>query len=461
MARRRTGTIASNVKCIIGENFGDAGKTSSLIINPVKTWLEQSLRWLREELVLAPIEPILHASPRRLWWLGLSIFAGNALFAWTWSVWLPQPYENLALRLIASALGFSLMTRLVNRDPSSRLAQRVFGLVFWLELPVFFSWMYLRNSGSAVWLATMAVMVLIYYQVTDWRLATLGTVTGGLLSWFLFSSIDTGIPAVPENQRAVHLVVLLFAWLSALILNLSSANLRREQLASTLTTMGIMAHELRTPLSTAALLGDAIILEAQRQNEKARSDQLEKLALRLHILVRNMNHQIDTQIANAKLLQLPRYSEIVDAAKLVQDVVQLYPFATTRQRECVQVIVHRNFSFQSSRTQFSQVLDNLIKNALYSLASADSRYAQGALRIEVTVHEERGRIAIKDDGMGIKSSLLPLIFKPFFSSNRGTGHGLGLAFCQRVVQSAGGRISVKSEYAIGATFTIDLPLADR
>jgi two-component system, CAI-1 autoinducer sensor kinase/phosphatase CqsS len=444
------------------KQFSDgAGKTDSLIINPIKAWLEQSFRWLREELVLAPIEPILHASPRRLWWLGLSIFAGNALFAWIWSVWLPQPYENLTLRILASALGFTLMTRAVNHDPSSRVAQRVFGFVFWLELPVFFSWMYLCNSGSAVWLATVAAMVLIYYLVTDWRLATLGTITGGLLSWFLFRSIDLGIPEVPESQRAVHIVVFLFAWLSALILNLSSANLRREQLASTLTTMGIMAHELRTPLSTAALLGDAIILEAQRQNEKARSDQLEKLALRLHTLVRNMNHQIDTQIANAKLLQLPRYSEIVDAAKLVQDVVHLYPFTTTRQRECVQVIVHRNFSFRSSSTQFSQVLDNLIKNALYSLASADSRYAQGALRIEVGIHEERGRIAMKDDGMGIKSSLLPLIFKPFFSNNRGTGHGLGLAFCQRVIQSAGGRISVKSEYAIGATFTIDLPVADR
>lgn len=421
----------------------------------------QSLRWLREELILAPVEPILHASPRRLWWLGLAIFAGNALFAWIWSVWLPQPYENLTLRIMASALGFTLMTRAVNHDPGSRLAQRVFGIVFWLELPVFFSWMYLCNSGSAVWLATVAAMVLIYYLVTDWRLATIGTITGALLAWLLFRLSDAGFPEVPENQRAVHIVVFMFAWLSALILNLSSANLRREQLASTLTTMGIMAHELRTPLSTAALLGDAIILEAKRQSEKARSDQLEKLALRLHTLVRNMNHQIDTQIANAKLLQLPRYSEIVDAEKLVQEVVHLYPFTTTRQRECVQVIIHGNFSFRSSRTQFSQVLDNLIKNALYSLASADSRYAPGALRIEVGIQEEQGRIAVKDDGMGIKSSLLPLIFKPFFSSNRGIGHGLGLAFCQRVVQSAGGRISVKSEYAIGATFTINLPVADR
>ena len=432
-----------------------------MIVSPFKAQLTKSLRWLREELVLVPVEPILHASPQRLWWLGLSIFVGNAMFAWIWSVWLPQPYENLTLRIVASALGLSLMTQFVRRDPSSRLTRRIFSLVFWLELPVFFSWMYLCNSGSAVWLTTVAVTVLIYYLVTDWRLATLGIITGGLLSWFLFQLIGIGIPDVPEAQRTVHVVTFMFAWFSALILNLSSANLRREQLSNTLTTMGIMAHELRTPLSTAALIGDAIILEAQRQSEKARSDQLEKLAHRLHTLVRNMNHQIDTQIANAKLLQLPRYSEVVDAAKLVQGVVHLYPFTTTRQRECVQIIIHRNFSFRSSRAQFSQALDNLIKNALYSLASADSRYGHGVLRIEVGLFQERGRISVRDDGMGIKSSLLPLIFKPFFSSNRGTGHGLGLAFCQRVVQSAGGRISVKSEYAVGATFTIDLPLANR
>lgn len=424
-------------------------------------WLAQRplLQWLREELVLAPLEPILHPSPRRLWWLGLSFFSGNALFAWIWSAWLPQPYENLPLRVMASLLGYSLMTRRVNHDPSSRLAQRVFGLVFWVELPVLFSWMYLCNSGSTVWLATMAAMVLIYYHVTDWRLATLGTITGGLLAFGAFMAIGPAVPLLPPEQRAVHAVVFAFAWSIALVLNLSSANLRREQLSSTLTTIGIMAHELRTPLSTAALLGDAIQLEVQRQPDNPRAQQLDKLALRLHALVRNMNHQIDTQIANAKLLQLPRYTERVWASKVVQDVVVAYPYQSSRQRDCVKVIIHDDFSFRSSATQFSQVLDNLIKNALHSLMAADSKYPAGALRIEVGHSQYRGRIIVADEGMGIDAALLPQIFKPFFSSNRGTGHGLGLAFCQQVVQSAGGNIHVKSEFAVGAVFTIELPMA--
>jgi two-component system CAI-1 autoinducer sensor kinase/phosphatase CqsS len=51
------------------------------------------------------------------------------------------------------------------------------------------------------------------------------------------------------------------------------------------------------------------------------------------------------------------------------------------------------------------------------------------------------------------------IFQPFFSTDRGTGHGLGLAFCQRVVQGAHGTIRVKTAPHQGAVFTIELPVA--
>lgn len=417
------------------------------------------LQWIREELLQAPLEPILHPSSKRIWWLGLSIFLGNALFAWIWSVWLPQPYENLVLRALASLLGFVLMTRHINSDPDSLLAQRVFSIVFWLELPVFFSWMYLCNQGSPVWLATMASMVLIYYLVTDWRLATLGTVSGALVSFVIFSFIEHKEARITGDEAVVHAVVFAFTWSIALVLNLSSANLRRTHLANTLSTIGIMAHELRTPLSTAALLGDAIQMEVRRQPDNSRAPQLEKLALRLHTLVRNMNHQIDTQIANAKLRELPRHTELVSASRLVTDVVANYPYVASRQRLCVRVVIHEDFTFRSSSRQFAQVLDNLMKNAFHSLMAADSRYPAGALRIEVSASQLTGKILVEDEGMGIEPELLQQIFKPFFSSNRGTGHGLGLAFCQQVVQSAGGSIDVKSEFAVGAIFTIELPIA--
>ena len=107
------------------------------------------------------------------------------------------------------------------------------------------------------------------------------------------------------------------AGVAPLLLGLSSANLRREHLASTLTTVGIMAHELRTPLvhrgADRATRSARSAAPARHGARKRRN--LKSWASRLHGLVRNMNHQIDTEIANAKLLELPRYSEMVGAER--------------------------------------------------------------------------------------------------------------------------------------------------
>ncbi|MDB5743937.1 MAG: integral rane sensor signal transduction histidine kinase [Polaromonas sp.] len=385
---------------------------------------------------------------------------GHPLFYWLWASWLKQPYENIWLRLLMSGLGLTLLFKAVNQNLTSRRVRILISVTLWIELPLYFSWMYLCNAGGQVWLPSLCVIVLVYYNLTDWRIATFGTLSGALVAWLLFHFSGQPAPGMPEQAYSLDAVLIAFSWSCALLLGLSSANLRRAHLGTTLATMGIMAHELRTPLSTAALIGDAIQLEAQRQPGQAHTAKLEKLGQRLHTLVRHMNHQIDTQIANAKLLQLPRYAEQVSAAVLAREAAESYPYPSKREQECVQVIIHDDFSFCTCATQFSQVLSNLIKNALHSLAAADSSFQAGALRIEVDRIRMQGRIVVADAGKGIDAALLPHIFKPFFSSNRNTGHGLGLAFCQQVVQSAGGSIQVDSAAPAGAAFTIMLPISD-
>jgi two-component system CAI-1 autoinducer sensor kinase/phosphatase CqsS len=171
-----------------------------------------------------------------------------------------------------------------------------------------------------------------------------------------------------------------------------------------------------------------------------------------------MNHQIDTQIANARILRLPRHKEVIGAAALVQGALRDYPFRSTRERESVTLQVHGDFRFRGSHALFSQVIDNLVKNALRSLAAATTASKPGDLLIEIGTLRDRGRIVLSDQGVGIGPELQQRIFEPFFSTDRGTGHGLGLAFCKRVVHSAQGSIRVKSEPARGAIFTIELPL---
>ncbi|HSV54854.1 MAG TPA: HAMP domain-containing sensor histidine kinase [Burkholderiaceae bacterium] len=417
--------------------------------------------WLRKAksvAVDAPLETVQHASRWRIRWIGLFTLIGHPLFFWIWGVWLPQPWESLWLRLAAGLLGAPLVLDLWMADVGSRRTQWLFGLICWLTLPVLFSWMYLCNSGNTVWLSSMVAMVLIYYRATDWRLATLGTATGGLLAWLLFLVFGPEVPEITGVQLKIDAVVIGFSWATALVLGFSTANMRREQLQQTLATMGIMAHELRTPLATVSLIGEAMQAQARALPGTPAEAKLDQLSNRLHGLVRNMNHQIDTQIVNARLLSLPAHAEEITAGDLLRECVENFPYRNQRERQCVVLHVRRDFRFKGSQSLFSQVIDNLLKNALKALAATDAAAEPGDLMVEVGILQNRGRILIADHGIGISPELQRRIFEPFYSTDHGSGHGLGLTFCKRVVHSANGAIRVQSEPGKGATFTIELPL---
>jgi signal transduction histidine kinase len=412
-------------------------------------------RWLVEEIVHAPLEPILHPSRARLQWLGAFTILGHLSFAWIWGYLMPQPFESVPLRLVIACLGIPLLLNAVNRDLSARLTVWTFSAVSWLQLPLYFSWMYWMNGGNAVWFSSMACMLVIYYHLTDWRLATLGAMAGIGLSYLLAPSPHP----VPDTTTGLdQIVVLLFAWTSAILLGSSSANLRRTRLINTLSTMGVMAHELRTPLATVNLMGDVLRNLAQNDLPEGKRKKLEELSTRLQNLVRTMNRQIDTQISNAQLLRLPRERSAIMAAELVHEVVASYPYRSSRERDCVQVHLQQDFCFVGSRPLFAQVLANLIKNALHSLASAGTAPQPGDLRIDVGLHHGKGRIAVSDEGVGIPHDRQARIFEPFYSTQTGAGSGLGLTFCKNVVETINGQLSVHSEPAQGAVFMIDLPL---
>ena len=406
------------------------------------------------------VEPILHPSPWRIRALGFSTAFGHLFFYTVWTDLVPQPYESLWQRLGVSLLGVLLLTvPALQAQPPGRVATIALSAIFWLTLPVYFTWMYLCNERNAVWFASMATMFLIYYHLTDWRIATVGIVCGILVGTGLFKFSGPTVAPAPNEQVIMHLVVFGFAWYMGLMLSISSSSLRREQIKQALGTMGIMAHELRTPLSTMALIGDALLTEAR--TAPGRTEQrIEQLTARLHTTVRRMNRQIDMQIANARLMELPRSKEIVIASQVVRDAVTGFPYRNAVERECVQVHVAHDFSFHASEALFKQVIENLVKNALHALAALPRAPKQGDLRLEIDSawpHGRKGRICIVDRGRGISPELQTRLFQPFVSTNQNTGHGLGLAFCQRVIHTAQGRIQVQSEVGHGARFIIELP----
>jgi two-component system, CAI-1 autoinducer sensor kinase/phosphatase CqsS len=200
----------------------------------------------------------------------------------------------------------------------------------------------------------------------------------------------------------------------------------------------------------------ALVAQALRNNSN-NPQRVESLSHRLDELTRAIHHHIDSQMMNARLLNLPRAQETISASGLVRQALKDFPFESTKASQCVDLVEHQDFHFLGSSRQFGQVLDNLIKNALHSLKASQSRLDKGDLRIEIGTRDGIGRIEVSDNGVGIEERNLHRIFEPFFSTSSDTGHGLGLAYCMQVVTQAGGTLRARARPALGATFCIDLP----
>ncbi len=404
----------------------------------------------------APLEPILHASKFRLQSLGLFVFLGQPFFGWMWLHVFPQSYENMYLRIVAGALGLILLLKYLSDRPNSRQTELIFSFIMWIELPLLFMGLYFMNSTGPAWFGSILVMLIVYYQLTDWRIATLGLVNAALASYAFVSVFFPSI-SISVDLLSAQGVVLLFAWTSALELAISSANLRRKRLENSLTTMGIIAHELRTPLATLSLLADALRGAASDKTSPVDHAKIDNVVTRMYALARTMNRQIDMQIANSSLLHLSPAKEEVSAGTMVRSAMTQYPFKSRGELEVADVFVLSDFDFLGSQPLFEQVILNLVKNAYRAVALTQKPLKYADVHIEVTGAGEKGFIKIFDRGAGIDRAMRNKIWEPFFSTQSDTGHGLGLAFCKAVVHAAGGKISVSSTSETGTCFTIELP----
>jgi len=121
--------------------------------------------------------------------------------------------------------------------------------------------------------------------------------------------------------------------------------------------------------------------------------------------------------------------------------------------------------------QLQQVLMNLLVNARAAMLeqTGPRQPRRLAIRGKRIKNNKIAQIEVADTGPGIDAEHLPHIFEPFFSTKakangdadplpRG-GTGLGLTICRELVAAAGGAIHVTSKPGQGATFTIELPVA--
>lgn len=105
------------------------------------------------------------------------------------------------------------------------------------------------------------------------------------------------------------------------------------------------------------------------------------------------------------------------------------------------------------------VLPDLMEASIRIIIENAVKYSDSNPNVEITAIRNVSdlKIFITDKGIGINAKQLKNIFKPYYSSDKMQGNGIGLYYAQSIVKAHGGNISVTSEEGKGSTFVITIP----
>jgi PAS domain S-box-containing protein len=168
--------------------------------------------------------------------------------------------------------------------------------------------------------------------------------------------------------------------------------------------------------------------------------------------VEHVKEIIATQQSYARVADV---NENIELASLLEDALRMNAGALARH----DVKVVREYTVLppicTDKHKVLQILVNLVSNAKY--ACDDSTQSDRVVTLRTTKAEDRMRIEVIDNGVGIPAENLTRIFSHGFTTRK-HGHGFGLHSSALAAKEIGGSLTVFSEGAgRGAVFTLELP----
>ena len=218
---------------------------------------------------------------------------------------------------------------------------------------------------------------------------------------------------------------------------------RRERLTAMGEMSAQLAHQMRTPLST-ALLYTSHLAAPQLDPAKRR-----QFASKLRDRLQHMERQIHD------ILSFARGGEAGSDPVCLSECLGAFVAASEQllERAGVTLSLEDHSAGKACMNGRLDALQGLFGNLL------ENAIQHGANTIAVTLRVARDiEIDFADNGCGIPETLRHQIFDPFFTTRSG-GTGLGLAVVQNLVLTHGGEIHAGRSAAGGALFHIRFPLA--
>lgn len=211
-----------------------------------------------------------------------------------------------------------------------------------------------------------------------------------------------------------------------------------------------LAHDLRTPLSTAQMAAEMIAHTSKDAGVRRYAEKIVASTRRID----GMTRELLDRIAFCKTGPVRLAIEQADMAALAREVAQsaeaFHPVALELEREAI--------AGWWCRDAIRRALENLVNNAIkYGAPEAPIRLAVSTTpgRVQVVVHN-RGEPIAPEDSEGIFQ-----LYRRAGSQGPGSGWGVGLPYVRRVAEAHGGSVLMSSSREDGTVFVIDIPMDAR
>ncbi len=218
-----------------------------------------------------------------------------------------------------------------------------------------------------------------------------------------------------------------------------------QRLSSLGRMVASLAHQVRTPLSSAMLY--ASNLSAPNLPTATRDRFQTKLMDRLHDLEKQVNDML--------LFAKGGDNKVVKPFSIAELVSEFLPMVETavknNQIDFGLEVEEQDAVLMGNANAIASALSNLVMNAI--------QIAGKASQLDVFFRPVNGelKVSVQDNGPGVPKELQGKIMEPFFTT-RSQGTGLGLAVVQMVCRAHDGRLELISEEGDGACFTMCIPL---
>ena len=155
------------------------------------------------------------------------------------------------------------------------------------------------------------------------------------------------------------------------------------------------------------------------------------------------------------ILSMPAPDKSIIKAEVLLKKIQLLMAPEEKSDIPIILSIHpEHLEFFIDERQISQILINLIKNAMQAIQSKTETSEDGCIRIQAGINEQnRKYIEVHDNGPGIAPDVLEEIFVPFFTTKT-SGTGIGLSLSKQFMHLHGGTIKVRSILNQETVFTL-------